>query len=156
MEISSRVPTQRSETNHEWDVSAALPANEEGKAPLGSAGMLQGSPSGPVDLAVGKKTAEAAQADPCMEVAVPTGLGSHPTKTTGVDQNDCGEALEGDRTDQLDGGSRPARPVPRAVESPPASHPASAQLCQGCGGAKYNPQDFNRPGGQDELIQQLG
>ena len=31
-----------------------------------------------------------------------------------------------------------------------------SQPCQGCGGAKYNPQDFNRPGGPDELIQQLG
>lgn len=27
--------------------------------------------------------------------------------------------------------------------------------CQGCGGAKYRPADFNRPGGADELIRQL-
>ena len=34
--------------------------------------------------------------------------------------------------------------------------PTTSQSCQGCGGAKYNPQNFNRPGGMDELIQQLG
>ena len=32
---------------------------------------------------------------------------------------------------------------------------SSAQPCQGCGGAQYRPQDYNRPGGADGLIQQL-
>lgn len=38
----------------------------------------------------------------------------------------------------------------------PASSATPAQPCQGCGGAKYRPEEFNRPGGADELMQQLG
>jgi len=28
--------------------------------------------------------------------------------------------------------------------------------CSGCGGAKYDPQAYNAPGGADQLIQQMG
>jgi len=63
----------------------------------------------------------------------------------------------------------PERPVGKIIDTlgPPATPDATqrdgansrrvpTRRCQGCGGAKYNPQDFNRPGGPDELIQQLG
>ncbi len=36
------------------------------------------------------------------------------------------------------------------------SSPGPLGGCSGCGGAKYNPADFNRPGGADELLRQLG
>ena len=46
--------------------------------------------------------------------------------------------------------------VPVEASDAPVATRKPSQPCQGCGGAKYNPQDFNRPGGPDELIQQLG
>jgi len=55
--------------------------------------------------------------------------------------------------------SMPAEPAasPRPVAAPSGvqSPITPARLCSGCGGAKYAPEDFNRPGGGDELIQQL-
>ena len=37
------------------------------------------------------------------------------------------------------------------VKSPPAQR----RGCTGCGGAKYDPTEFNAPGGADALIQQI-
>ncbi len=48
-------------------------------------------------------------------------------------------------------GEVPVQPSPVAITPNKPIPP-----CQGCGGAKYNPADFNRPGGADDLLRQLG
>lgn len=54
-------------------------------------------------------------------------------------------------------------PMPDGSDAPtlmPTAHGTEAKptpsTCGGCGGAKFNPQAFNVPGGADQLIQQLG
>lgn len=75
--------------------------------------------------------------------------------------NDAG--AQGGDAEEPSASEAPAQPQRRGeVETPvDPPHPTTASCppagpCQGCGGAKYNPQDYNRPGGMDELIQQLG
>jgi len=43
-----------------------------------------------------------------------------------------------------------------APTAPPRPAGTPAPICGGCGGNKFDAQAFNRPGGADELIQQMG
>lgn len=45
--------------------------------------------------------------------------------------------------------------IKHPLGEPPHAVCTSEVVCDGCGGAKYRPQDFNHPGGADELIQQM-
>jgi hypothetical protein len=47
------------------------------------------------------------------------------------------------------------RLAPMQEPSPPARTTA-ARPCSGCGGARYDPRHYNRPGGSDELVQDIG
>ena len=49
-----------------------------------------------------------------------------------------------------------ASPRPVAVQGGVQSPITPARPCSGCGNAKYSPEDFNYPGGADNLIQQIG
>jgi len=47
----------------------------------------------------------------------------------------------------------PVKPRRQTAQARPAS---PRRGCTGCGGNKFNPADFNQPGGADALVQELG